>query len=88
MIVGVTMAVETTHEVDVFKARMHDAPEVMQCYYVTGESDFIIVLSVPDMPNYESFVREHFLSGVGVASFRTNVVMDRVKVGFALPVLD
>jgi Lrp/AsnC family leucine-responsive transcriptional regulator len=86
LVVEVSLQNERPVDLDRFKARMHDAPEVMQCYYVTGNADFILILSARDMADYEAFTRRHFFAEDNVARFRTSAVMDRVKVGFALPV--
>ena len=85
LIVEVTLNSERPAELDLFRARMRAAPEVMQCYYVTGNSDFIMILSAVDMADYERFTRCHFFAEDNITRFRTSVVMDRVKVGFAVP---
>jgi Lrp/AsnC family transcriptional regulator, leucine-responsive regulatory protein len=87
MIVEVTLQDERTADLDRFKARMHAAPEVMQCYYVTGNADFILILSARDMADYEAFTRRHFFAEDNVLRFRTSAVMDRVKTGLAVPVV-
>lgn len=86
LVVEVTLQNERPAELDRFKARMRAAAEVMQCYYVTGNADFILILSARNMADYEAFTRRHFFDPDNVARFRTSAVMDRVKVGFALPV--
>lgn len=67
-----------------FKSRMLACPQVQQCYYVTGSSDYVLVVLVPDMAAYEIFTREHLLSDDNVRSFTTHVVMDRIKTGNAV----
>jgi len=86
LVVEVSLQSERPADLDRFKARMLDAPEVMQCYYVTGNADFILILSARDMADYEAFTRRHFFSEANIARFRTSAVMDRVKVGFVMPV--
>ncbi|AUJ63580.1 ArsR family transcriptional regulator [Aestuarium zhoushanense] len=86
MIVEVTLQNERPAELDRFKDKMKAAPEVMQCYYVTGNADFILILSAKDMADYEDFTRRHFFAEENVARFRTSAVMDRVKVGFTMPI--
>ena len=87
LIVEVTLQAEQMADLDRFKARMSEAPEVMQCYYVTGNADFILILTARDMSDYEDFTRRHFHSEENIRRFRTSAVMDRVKVGFGMPVL-
>ena len=85
-IVDVTLQNERMADLDRFKTRMQAAPEVMQCYYVTGNADFFLILSARDMADYEDFTRRHFFAEDNVLRFRTSAVMDRVKTGFAMPV--
>ncbi len=61
------------------------APEVQQCYYVTGEADFVVVVTVATMKEYEALTRRLFFNSHNVKRFRTLVVMDRVKVGLNVP---
>ena len=78
--------IERKRDLDRFKSAMQAAPEVMQCYYVTGNADFILMISARDMAEYEAFTRRHFFAEDNVLRFRTSAVMDRVKTGFAIPV--
>ena len=88
LIVEVTLQNERKIDLDRFKSAMRAAPEVMQCYYVTGNADFFLILSARDMADYEDFTRRHFFAEDNVLRFRTSAVMDRVKTGFAIPVED
>ncbi|WP_138466039.1 Lrp/AsnC family transcriptional regulator [Poseidonocella sp. HB161398] len=86
LVVEVTLLNERTQDLDGFKARMQAAEEVMQCYYVTGNADFVLLVSARDMAEYEAFTRREFFAEENVQRFRTSAVMDRVKTGFAMPV--
>jgi len=84
MIVLVTLERESPDVVDAFKRSMRQAPEVMQCYYVTGAADFVLVLTADDMADYEAFTRRYLFER-NVRRFETMAVMDRVKIGTAIP---
>ena len=86
MIVEVTLERERPEFLDQFKETMLNTPEVMQCYYVTGNADFIMILTAKDMKDYEDFTRRFFFHNSNVKRFHTNVVMDSVKVGLSIPV--
>lgn len=88
LIVEVTLQSERPSDIDRFQSRMRNAPEVMQCYYVTGNADFIVILTARDMADFEAFTRVHFFDEDTISRFRTSVVMNRVKTGFSLPVLE
>jgi Lrp/AsnC family transcriptional regulator, leucine-responsive regulatory protein len=86
-IVEVTLIRENATIFEAFKRRMRDAPEVQQCYYVTGDEDFVLIVTAADMTEYESIATRLFLGDANVARYRTSVVMNRVKVSLAVPVL-
>ena len=74
------------HIVDRFKAAIRGTKEVMIGYYVTGDADFILVITAKDMEDYEAFTRRFFYENHDIKGFTTMVVMDRVKAGFAFPI--
>ncbi|MCL4120933.1 UNVERIFIED_CONTAM: hypothetical protein GTU68_045019 [Idotea baltica] len=84
--VEVELVSETPDDIDAAKTRFRDAAEVQQCYYVTGDTDFILVLVVESMATYEEFTRRMFFQGGNVRKFRTFVSMDAVKSGVALDI--
>ncbi len=86
MIVQVILEREQPDLIDAFKRSMRATPEVMQCYYVTGETDFVLILTVKDMQDYEDFTRRFFFENPNVLRFNTTMVMDRVKAGLQVPV--
>lgn len=71
--------------VDDFKRRMMKLPEVQHCYYVTGASDFVLVVVTEDMKAYEGFIHRVLYASKSIQRFETTVVMDTVKTGLAVP---
>ncbi len=86
ILVEVEVANESGERIDDLKRRFLAAPEVQQCYYVTGEVDFMLVVTVPTMADYEEMTRRLFFADENVRKFRTFVTMDRVKTGTHIPV--
>lgn len=86
MIVLVSLERERADIIDRFKAAIRNTSEVMIGYYVTGDADFILVITAKDMEDYEEFTRRFFYENHDIKSFKTMVVMDRVKAGFAFPI--
>jgi Lrp/AsnC family transcriptional regulator, leucine-responsive regulatory protein len=74
----VSLERESAAIVDTFARRIGARAEVRQCWYVTGESDWIVVLQLDSMAGYEPFTREMFLANPNVRSFRTLVAMREV----------
>jgi Lrp/AsnC family leucine-responsive transcriptional regulator len=86
MVVQVALERERADIMDAFKRAMRATPEVMQCFYVTGDIDFILIVTMPSMEEYEQFTDRFFFQNPNVRRFTTMVVMDRVKVGLAVPI--
>ncbi|MDQ3818510.1 MAG: Lrp/AsnC family transcriptional regulator [Acidobacteriota bacterium] len=68
-----------------FKRLMLDAPEVMQCYHVTGDADIILVVTVRDIQEYEAFTRRYFVENASVRRYKTSIVINRVKAKTLIP---
>ena len=85
MLVSVELARERSDIIDRFKRSVRTCPEVMSAYYVTGETDFLLIVSARDMADYEAFTRKFFYNNPDIKGFKTSVVMDRIKAGFGLP---
>lgn len=85
LVVQVSLERERADLMDAFKKEMSSNEAVQQCYYVTGSSDFILIVTAVDMEGYERFTRDTFFENTNVRSFQTNVVMDAVKVGLSVP---
>lgn len=80
IIVEVLLERENRAHLEAFKRKMRAAPCVQQCYYTTGEADFLLILTVRDIKEYEEFTQTHFFDESNISRFKTAVVMDRVKV--------
>jgi DNA-binding Lrp family transcriptional regulator len=85
LFVEVEVISETAELIDAAKREFASAAEVQQCYYVTGEADFVLVIMVPTMADYEALTRRLFFGNSNVKRFRTFVAMDSVKVGLSVP---
>ena len=86
MVVLVALERDRADIIDHFKQSNSASVNVMSAYYVTGDADFCLVVSAEDMERYEAFTRSFFIGNPNIKWFKTMVVMDRVKAGFALPI--
>lgn len=86
MVVEVMLEREQPDLMDAFKRSMRATPEVMLCLYVTGEVDFVLIVTATCMRDYEDFTRRVFFDNPNVRRFNTRVVMDRVKFGLSVPI--
>lgn len=86
MFVLVTLERERADIVDRFKQSIRQTPEVMNGYYVTGDADFLLIVTAESMEDYEQFTRRFFYENNDIKGFKTMVIMDRVKAGFFVPI--
>jgi Lrp/AsnC family transcriptional regulator, leucine-responsive regulatory protein len=87
VIVEVSVESERLDLIDQVKGRFTNCPQVQQVYYVTGETDFVLILSVADMTEYEQLTRQLFFAEGNIKRFRTMVVMERSKISTAVPLI-
>jgi len=76
---------ERIDQLDDFRRKARAEPQVQQCYYITGEADFALIVLAKDMEDYEKMTHRLFFADSNVKRFRTSVVMDRTKVGLDVP---
>ncbi|MPT46938.1 MAG: Lrp/AsnC family transcriptional regulator [Sphingobium sp.] len=88
IIVEVHLQHDRSTIVEPVKALFRETAEIQQCYYVTGNGGFILLMIVPDMAYYEKIARRLFADNEAVETYRTLVVLDRVKTGTALNIMD
>ncbi len=85
-IVDVVLQEGNSNALEKFKSNMRKCAEVMQCYFVTGTYDLVLIVNTTDMHHYEEFSKEWLMDNLNVKHFYTHVVMDKVKVGFGVAI--
>ena len=85
MLVSVELERERSDIIDRFKKSVRNCPEIQSAYYVTGETDFVLIVTAKDMEDYEGFTRDFLYNNMDIKGFKTTVVMDRIKASFELP---
>ena len=60
-------------------------PEVVSCHLVSGESDFLLQVLVPDLSAYEGFLLGSLLKLPGIRDIRSNFAIATVKAQAATP---
>ena len=61
-------------------------PHIQQAFYVTGEADFILVVTCPDTEAYEALMSRMMSVNANVRRYTTSVALGVVKRGLTLPV--
>ncbi len=82
---GVQALVEVTLEdhseagVEAFETAIRQRPEVVACFAVTGEMDFLMLVHVADLDAYSAFALRALLRMPGVKGSRSSFIMQTIK---------
>ena len=69
-----------------FERHVSLLPEVMECFSVSGERDYLLQVVAKDMDSYNDFLNAEILRHPAVQSASSTFVLRRVKYSTALPV--
>jgi len=68
-----------------FEHQVMTYPEVLQCFAVTGNADFVLRVVVPDMPSYDRFLNEKIFTLQGIDQVHSNFALRDIKNTQMLP---
>lgn len=89
---GVSVFVQVSLErqaekgLETFEKRILARPEVLECYLMTGDADYLLRVVVPDVAAFERFLLDHLTRVDGVASIKSSFALKQVKYQTALPI--
>lgn len=77
---------EVESELAAFEQAVRELPEVMECFLMTGEFDYLLRVVVTDMADFERLHRDSLTRLPGVARVNSSVAIRTVQKKTALPV--
>jgi DNA-binding Lrp family transcriptional regulator len=83
--VEVTLATHSPDNSEKFRTLISRLDEVQEAYSVTGVSDYLVKIVVPNLKVLASILNEVFLPHEAVAHVRSSIVLDRLKQTSRLP---
>jgi DNA-binding Lrp family transcriptional regulator len=81
--VGLERQVE--RDLEVFQSAISAYAEVMECYLMTGDFDYLIRVVVSDMQALERFIVDKLTKTPGIANIKSSLALKQVKYKTALP---
>ncbi len=79
MMVSVTLHKHSKTSIDDFHKAVFELTEVMECYHVTGDDDFMLKVVCKDIKEYELFIREKLAPLNNLGKIKSSVVLSTVK---------
>lgn len=70
---------------DAFESAATALSEVLDCYSVSGDADYVLRIVSPDLTAFSELMMKHILRLPGVAHIKTNIALQKVKQTHTLP---
>ena len=84
--ISIKLERQRAEELDRFGEAIAEWPEVMECYLMTGQFDFLLRVVCADLAAYEAFLREKLTQVAGVSSIESSFSLGQVKYSRVLPI--
>ena len=83
--VSVRLLAQTDEHLAAFESAVAELPEVMECYVMSGASDYLLRVVAPDLGAYEEFLRTRLTRIPGVRGVESAFALKRVVYRTNLP---
>jgi DNA-binding Lrp family transcriptional regulator len=83
--IQVSLEKQMRNALDTFEASVLARDEVMECYLMTGDADYLLRVIVSDVQSLERFIVDYLAKIPGVASIKSSFALKQVKYKTALP---
>jgi DNA-binding Lrp family transcriptional regulator len=83
--VQVTLDLQVEGRLEIFENAIMKRPEVLECYLMTGDADYLLRVVVPDVPAYERFLRDALTRIESAAGIKSSFALKQVKYFTGLP---
>lgn len=84
--IQVSLEKQVESALEIFENAILQRPEVMECYLMTGDADYMLRVVVADLEAYERFLMDHLTRVPAVANIRSSFALKQVAYRTALPV--
>lgn len=81
----VKLAAHNRHRLPEFEREINVFPEVLECYTMMGEYDFLLKIVTRDIASYETFIRKNLSQMTAFHDVSSNVALSKIKYTTALP---
>lgn len=83
--VSVALKEQSEAALEEFEQAIDTLPEVMECYLMTGTSDYLLRVVTKDLSDYERFLKHNLTSIPAIASIQSSFALKQVTYRTALP---
>ena len=83
--VQISLDLQVEDRLEKFERAIMRRPEVLECYLMTGDSDYLLRVVVPDVAAYERFLNDSLTRIEGVEGIKSSFALKQVKYSTVLP---
>ncbi|MCB2107327.1 MAG: Lrp/AsnC family transcriptional regulator [Rhodobacteraceae bacterium] len=83
--VSVALKEQSEPVLEEFERRVRALPQVMECYLMTGTSDYLLRVVTADLAAYERFLKDHLTRIPAIGSIQSSFALKQVSARTALP---
>ena len=83
--ISISLKTQSKEALAEFERRIGEHDEVMECYLMTGDSDYLIRVAVADLEALERFILEQLTPIPGIEKIRSSFALKQVRYKTALP---
>lgn len=84
--INISLKTQNKEALAEFEQRIAEHDEVMECYLMTGDADYLLRVVVPDLAAYERFLMARLTRIRGIASIKSSFALRSVKYRTDLPI--
>jgi len=83
--IQVSLVRQKDNAISNFKKQIGKIDEIVECYQVTGNYDYLLKVVVKDIPSFEKLIGEKLSKIADIGQMQTNVILSEVKKSPVLP---
>lgn len=84
--VSITLARHRIKSIDQVREEFRNCPEILECYSITGEEDYLLKVVVKDVADYENFMLHRLAKIPAISRIKSFVVLSTVKYDTKIPI--
>lgn len=84
-VIQITLTRQIENAISNFQKEINKIPEIMECYQVTGNADYILIVMLKDIRDFESLISQRLSKMEEIGQMQTMVILSKVKDSKALP---
>ena len=81
----ISLSLHQEQPIERFRRSVNEIPEILECYHVSGEFDFLLKIVVKDIRAYEQLIREKLSKIKGIGQIKTSFVLANTKYTTKIP---